>query len=1085
MNRMNFPLIVILCLLSVQTVRSQETGRISGKVVDEDQIPLSGASVKISDKEIRVSTNLAGEFEIAGSPNDTLVFSYVGYDPQHVAVNGRTYLEVTMSRQSSLIDEVVVVGYGTQKRANVTGAVASINYSDEVQSRPVTTTSGILAGLSPGLMVQQPSGRPGQEGVLMRIRGVGTLNNSAPLVIVDGFESSIENVNPDDIATVSILKDAASSAIYGNRGANGVILITTKSGTSKPVVAFNSIVSLNKPQNQLDLISNYADYMQIMNESAENIDVALPFSQAMIDLWREKEKDPNGIAESGYPNYVAYPNTDWMDAFFQNEIYQKHNLSVSGANEGTSYLVSASYIDNPGVIMKSGTEQFSLRANVSSKVNNWLEIGAKLWGYESSRELNDLDGAFGFMSRGVPGIYPYYDGKYGWFENPEQSTNSRNNLYFADRVNGNDKNFYTNSTVFANVTLPQGIKYNASFNYIRQNGEYKFNTRTLNAYSFRAGDWAYLYEDLDKLSLRVQNTNSYRWTFQNTLSWDHTIAQKHQISSLLGFETMYNNNNNAFAEKNGFLSDQLVELNTVSNMVAITGTQTDFATASFFGRVQYAYADRYLFEMNLRYDGSSRFARESRWGLFPSLSAGWRISEEAFMSNSGIDNLKLRASWGKLGNHSIGNYDYQATYASGFTYSFGGRQVAGIVSSLSNNLLEWETTTMSDIGLELGVLDNRLTFETDYYHKVTDGILFRAPVFATLGVKSPPYQNIAQVTNDGIEFTVGWRDKIQDFSYGVSANFTRNYNQLTKYRGRLNAGWVTDDNGVRSYQTNIGDVATVVDETRRTMEGKLINEFYLLDTYSGSGTYFFSDGSVDPAGGPRDGMIRTESDMEWLQAMIAAGNTFLPNRKVGKKGIWYGDYLYNDANGDGVYGDQNDYMFQNVSMTPRFTYGFQLNLAWKGISLSTLWSGAGGYSQYWRYAGYNSYSTRADLTLAEGIAYDHYFYDPENPNDPRTNLTSKHGRLTMNYGSEQNGGSNYSTLWLYKADYLKLKNATIGYTLPGNWTRKIHLQDVRLFVSGENLLTITNYPGMDPEISGSQEFYANLKQYSIGLNIKL
>src|SRR5690606_18526526 len=376
MNRYNYPLLLLLCLLSWQVVWGQQTNRVKGKVLGEGQAPLSGASIKILDKAQSVNTGSVGEFVIVCSPEDILVVSYLGYESQQVPVRGRNYLEVVLAMQSSVLEDVVVVGYGTQKRVNVTGAVTSVNYSEQAQSRPATTTAGLLAGLSPGLAIQQPSGRPGNEGVMMRVRGVGTLNNAAPLVIVDGFESSIGNVNPDDIATMSILKDAASSAIYGNRAANGVILITTKSGTSKPTVSFNSIVSLNKPQNYVDLVSNYADYMSLINESAENIDVALPFSQAMIDLWREKEQDPNGMVDSGYPNYVAYPHTDWMDAFFNDEIYQRHALSISGASGGTNYLMSMSYLDNPGIMINSGMQKVMLRANVASKVNNWLEVGA-------------------------------------------------------------------------------------------------------------------------------------------------------------------------------------------------------------------------------------------------------------------------------------------------------------------------------------------------------------------------------------------------------------------------------------------------------------------------------------------------------------------------------------------------------------------------------------------------------------------------------------------------------------------------------------------------------------------------------------
>jgi hypothetical protein len=488
----------------------------------------------------------------------------------------------------------------------------------------------------------------------------------------------------------------------------------------------------------------------------------------------------------------------------------------------------------------------------------------------------------------------------------------------------------------------------------------------------------------------------------------------------------------------------------------------------------------------MRYDGSSRFAAKSRWGLFPSFSAGWRVSEEAFMQNSGIDNLKLRASWGKLGNNSIGNYDYLSTYGSGYQYSFGNKLTSGIVSTLSNNALRWETTTISNVGVDLGVLRNRLTFEAEVYNKLTDGILYRAPVYATIGNKAAPYQNLCEVTNKGFELTLAWKDKINNFYYGVSANFTRNWNQVSKYKGRLEAGWETDEYGHRTYVSNIGDVSTVIDGARRTMEGKLINEHYLLNPYSGDGSGFFADGSVNPNGGPKDGMIRTSQDMAWLEAMMASGSTFLPNKTIGKTGIWYGDYIYQDVNGNGVYGDANDYTFQNISKTPKYYYGFSVELGWKGFDLSALFEGAGGSASYWRYVGFNAYSTGKDWALPKEIAYDHYFYDPTNPEDPRTNITSKHGRLTMNYGSEQNGGSNYSTVFLYKTDYLRVKNITLGYTVPKKWltAKQNIISDFRIFFSGENLMTFTDYPGMDPELTDTMNYYALLKQYSLGLSIK-
>lgn len=1080
--------LLIAVSLLLGSVAIAQNHVVRGRVTDESQEPLAGASVSVLNSTRGEITDADGNYEIRAAKGETLVFSFLGFETENITVDDRALVNVSLSRETNALDELVVVGYGVQKKVNVTGAVAAVNYADEVRSRPVTSTAQVLQGVSPGVQVNQASGQPGAEDVTIRVRGIGTLNAASPLIIVDGFEGTLANVNPDDILSVSILKDAASCAIYGNRGANGVVLVTTKTGgegsAGKFSISYNGMLAINEPAGKFDVISNYADYMSIMNESADNVDAVKPFSQAMIDLWREKEKDPNGIADSGYPNYVAYPNTDWMDAIYKKGIYHKHNISANGSAGGTKYIISMSYIDNPGVIDNTGSKKFQLRTNVSSQITKWLELGTKLWGYESNTEVCDT--YFGLMSRAVPGIYPYYDGKYGWMENPEQASDSRNNLYFFNRMGGGTKTHYVNAIVFANVKLPFDIRYNASFNYSRTGSESRTNRKILNAYSFREGRDTYIYDNLDNLALTRKYRQAYRWTFQNSLSWARTFAKKHDVSAMVGFEAMYSNEINEGLTKKRLDNDQLTELNNALDVDPkdVTGAQTDFASSSVFGRLTYAYDSRYLFEANLRYDGSSRFARQSRWGLFPSVSAGWRISEEQFMKNSGIDNLKLRASWGKLGNNSIGNYDWQSTYATGYQYSFGNKLTSGMVSTLSNSALTWETTTSTDVGLELGVFKNRLTFETDFYNKRTDGILYKAPVYATIGTKGAPYQNLCEVTNRGVELALGWKDDIKGFHYGIRGNFTYNNNAVTKYKGSLEAGWVTDENGHRKYVSNIGDVTTVVDGARRVMEGKLINEHYLLNLYSGDGSHFFADGSVNPNGGPTDGMIRTPEDMKWLEAMVDAGNTFLPNKTIDKKGIWYGDYIYADVNGDGVYGDANDYMFQGTSQTPKFYYGLQVELGWKGIDFSMLWNGAGGSAAYWRYVGFNAYSTNAKFTLPKKIAYDHYFYDPMNPDDPRTNTTSKHGRLTMNYGSEQNGANAYSTLFLYKTDYLRLKNVTLGYTFPEKWMRKAHISNLRVFFSGENLLTLTDWPGMDPEITDKQNYYALLRQYSFGLSIK-
>lgn len=963
--------------------------------------------------------------------------------------------------------------------------MATVNYADLSVSRPATTTSNLLQGASPGLYVSQNSGKPGAESVSIKIRGIGTLNNSDPLVIIDGFEGSIDRVSPADIETVSILKDAASCAIYGNRGANGVILVTTKSAKEGRFnIEYNGMWTYQEPSNHFDVISDYADYMEFMNESAINVDKAPLFSQTMIDLWREKSKDPHGISDSGYPNYVAYPNVDWMDAIYENSVYKKHTVSANGLINDTRYLISLSYMDNPGLIANTGSKRFTYRLNLSSKPKKWMEIGGRFYGFRNDSDLNDVDGSFNFQNRAVPGIYPYYDGKYGWMENAEQDATSRNNLYFINRADGQEIVHYLNATAYMKIDLPLDIKYNASFNYSWRDGLRQYYTKIGNAYSFSKDTWGYNYSDLSKLTMSNTVPHSGTWTFQTDFNWKKTLKEKHDIAAIIGFEAFEAKDYSLSASKTGAENDVLHQMNNMLQATTINGSTTDFATASIFGRATYAYDEKYLAEINLRYDGSSRFARNTRWDLFPSFSAGWRISQEEFMKDSAIDNLKLRFSWGQLGNHSVDNYAYHSIYNSGYYYPFGGTLSAGYVSTLSNNLLEWERTSSIDVGLEFATLRNRLTFEFDYYNKYTDGILYNAPVYLTIGNKVPPVQNLCAVTNNGIEFSLGWRDRIGELSYGISGNFTRNWNRVSKYKGTLQAGWNTDENGIRHYTTNLGDVSTYVDATRRVVEGKLINEFRVLNVYNGSGEYFFNDGSVNPNGGPKDGMIRSEADMAWLNAMVEAGNTFLPNKHIGKTGIWYGDYIYQDINGDGIYGNDNDYTFQNKNQTPKFFYGFTTNLSWKGLDFSAQFVGAGGSAMYWRYVGFNSYSTGAENTLPRTIAYDHYFYNPDAPDDPRTNLTSKHGRLTLNNGSEQSGGSAYSNHWLYSTDYLKLKNITIGYTFPKRWIQTAGINDVRIFLSGDNLYTFTNYPGLDPEFADKFNYYALLRQYTVGVNVK-
>ncbi|MBQ7811004.1 MAG: TonB-dependent receptor [Bacteroidales bacterium] len=1076
---------MLLLIVSGHAAFAQNT--ITGSVFDESGYPLTGTSVMVEGTTVGTITDIDGKYTIKADKGNVLLFDFIGFNPERVTVGEKTVIDVVMTPSTEFLEETVVVGYGVQKKVNVTGAVATVNYADIAESRPVTTTAAMLRGASAGVQVSQTSSMPGAETIDIKVRGVGTLNDASPLVIVDGFESSLSKVNPSDIETISILKDAASCAIYGNRGANGVVLVTTKTakeGTSS--IEYSAIFSYQEPANTLEQVSNYADYMEFMNEAAYNIGKENVYSQAKIDLWRAAEKDPYGIAESGYPNYVAYPNVAWMEEMFTPGIYQKHSLSATGADSRTRYRVSLDFMDNPGVFASMGIKKIQFRTNVSSNVTDWLEIGARFFGYRSDRETTDWGSQMGMIARSLPSIYPYYDGKFGWYENTEDNSLARNSWYFIHQANGMNTSHDINATAYFNIKLPYGFKYSGSFNYKWNDVRSVFKRYPSSAYSFSRGEVAYDQTDLSRTSANETNTNSYDWTVSTNLSWNRSFG-KHDVSAIAGFEAFEYNYKYSYMSKIEFSNEILTEFDNLLNPNEVKGNSSSYSTASVFGRASYAYDGRYMAEVNFRYDGSSRFASESRWGFFPSVSAGWRMNKEPWMENLDfIDNLKLRASWGMLGNHSIGNYDYISRYGSGYNYVFGEDVLAsGYVSTLSNNALEWETTTTTDIGLDFASFDNRLTFEGDFYNKLTDGILASAILSSSLGTKSAPKTNMYSILNRGIELTLAWRDSVGDFSYGVSANFTRNWNKVLKYRGAYEAGWVTDENGVRHYETNYGEATASsgmgYSTSSRIIEGRPVGEIYLLPVYEGTGEYFFPDGSVNPDGGPRDGMIRTEDDMRWLEAMFAAGNAFGPqNKTIGKSGIWYGDYILADTNGDGFYGSDEDRKSYG-SFTPLAFYGFNFNLAWKGIDLSLDLIGTVGSCRFWKAEAYNGYAMSSNTTFPARYAYDHYFYDPENPDDPRTNLTSKNGRLTLDYGAEQNGGN--STLWLYDTDYLKVKAVTIGYTLPKKWMDKIKVKNLRIYLSGDNLFTFTKYPGVDPEYVNYNNLYSSLRQYSLGLNI--
>ena len=1066
-------------------VAQPEQGQpVHGTVTDENGEPLIGATVVLTGTGRATSTDLDGNWTLTARPGQTVEVSYVGYSPRKVKIGKDGDVNVALAEQSSMLDEVVVIGYGAQKKVNLTGAVATVNMEEQSKSRPMTTISQALSGAAAGLNVMQQGGQPNSENTKVLIRGIGTLNDASPLILVDGMEMSLNDVNPNDVASISILKDAASCAIYGNRGANGVILVTTKGGEEGRVsVTYSGKFAYQTAQKYHKQVNDYAEYMELMNEAAENSNQSPRFNPITIQKWRDAAADPNGTAESGYPNYVAYPNTDWYHEIYKPAWMQEHTVSVVGREKRTNFSLSGTYLHNPGIVDNSGLNKYYLRSSVETQIGEYITVGMKAWGFHADQDRNDIGILWGQdMQKTVPGVYPYYDGYYGGLETTEEEGTVHNPVKMLSLDWGSYKQSKYNVNPYLEVRFLKDFKFQSQFFYT----DYQTHDKMITPAPVETKSFSrdMVLSTPPNAETMKNNTNSdtrnqmREWKFTNMLRYDRSFGI-HDLSVMAGYEESRHWSDYVFAEKQGLSNFNLWDFDAMITPKKIGGNTSEYSSRSWFGRVNYAFDDRYLVEFNARYDGSSRFAPKTRWGFFPSVSAGWRISQEKFMQ--GIDwlsNLKLRASWGKLGNNSISNYEWQPNY-SPYSYGFNGVQVMGYgLNTFANTDLRWEATTVTNIGLDFGVFNNRLSGAFEFYDKNTDGILYRPTLQPTLGDFIAPMQNLAEVNNKGVEITLNWNDRIGEVNYGVGANVSFNRNRVVKYKGELVNEWRTDADGNRYWYTNIGDVANV-SGGNIIVDGHMINEYYMLSTYSGNGQGFNADGTVNIYGGPRDGMIRTEADMAWLRAMMAAGYEFMPGNSADKEHIWYGDYIYADVNGDGKYGDPNDREFQGTSSMPKCYFGLQAYLNWKGIDFSMSWAGATGFKIYYYAQSLNSTSMTAGYGIGREVASDHYFYDPENPTDLRTNIDSPNPRFVMNDTGQNSANASWK---LQNGNYLKLKNVTVGYTLPAKWTNKVFMKQVRFYASLENLCTITKFKGLDPEMMAA-DGYAPMRTYSFGLNV--
>ncbi|SFH03877.1 SusC/RagA family TonB-linked outer membrane protein [Pedobacter insulae] len=1080
--------------------------KISGKVIDELSQPLAGVNVKVVGKSPSAQTGADGKYIIDAEPTDSLEFSFVGYVKQKIAIRNRTTIDIVLQPETENLDEIAVVGYGTQKKVNLTGSVSTIS-ADKVTNRPIMNLSAALAGAAPGLQVTQSTGNPGAEGVSIRVRGIGSFNNSAPLIIVDGVVADMTPLNSDDIESISILKDAASAAIYGSRAANGVILVTTKKGRKNetPKITFTSLYAREQAETDLKFMSSTADWMELHNIAKLNANptsTSPDYAYSTIDEWRAANANPGGtythpVTGQTIPNSLAYPNTDWAQILFQPEYYQRHGVSVSGGSQATSYLMSLGYQNNPGTLDNTGLQRYNVRVNLETKIANNINFGTQTYATKEYKKPGNT--SMTFLMQAFPGITPIYQGKYGASEDPF-TTQKDNILQSVASTGGQAETTRINSSWFVNANILKGLSAEARFNYSEYMDEDETFSKNLPRYSFRQSFETPIESigNLDQALTSRYAYNSHSYTANLLLRYAKTIG-KHDFGALAGYEQYQTESSGFSATKKGLIDWDITDITSGSTMESIGGNaKSGYGMLSYFGRLNYAYDSKYLFEANLRNDISSRFAPNYRSGIFPSLSAGWILSRENFFAplSRYINYFKIRGSYGSLGNVTSGNYDWQALYRR--VNNVFNEQVANglVLATIQNEMLSWEKTTTYNLGIEAKFLNNRLSAEADIYSRLTSDIITNSIIYLTMGNVSAPVANTASMNNRGIELSLGWNDKIGSFRYGVNGNISYNTNKITKFNGALKYELdpTTKDiwNNPTLRYTNLADVSTGGD-TRR-VEGYQIGEWFLRKPYQGNGTYINGDGSINPNGGPKDGMIRSKADLDWVRSMIAAGYKFGNGAGntvgAGAANIWYGQMVMADVNGDGKYGNDDDKEFTGKSTAPKFVFGLNLTAAWKGFDMNMLWSGRAGSYHYINDRGANGsiLANTADMLPADAWTK-YYFYnavkantDPnyDPANDPDAKINGKFPRLLSASSIMPS-----NTFYLYNSSYLKLKSLQIGYTFPKNWMRAAKIGDLRFYVSGENLLTFKNkaFEGVDPELGSSLIVYPLAKLYSAGVNL--
>lgn len=1013
--------LTMLCLFLFQGVIAQNK-MLVGTVVDELGETLIGVSVLNKTTGEGTITAIDGSFSLSGKQNDLIQFSYIGYASVDYVVKQEENIRVVLKEDTQNLEEVVVVGYSAQKKSSLTGAIAPVNM-DDMEKRRVATVSQALQGQVAGVQITQSTGAPGDD-ISMLIRGEGTIGNNSPLYIIDGVPSrTMTFLNPSDISSITVLKDASAAAVYGSRASGGVVVITTKEGeVGKGHLELNYYYGIQKVAN-LPRMLNTQQYMDVQEIAWNNAgyEGSNPYT---IDKKRTDLAD-----------------TDWLDELFT--LGQTHNIqaTMSGGSKGVNYLLSAGYISQDGIVVYDNDRyrRFSLRSNINAKYYDRLNIGANVQlTYSIQDKLNSKGDAPGIIRHAmlrpsVLSVYkdvndPTYKANDPFTDLPFYKNNDRNGGWESSKYEWTSNPialaYYTDDkrsqyTTFGNVF--------AEYEFL-QDHSLKFKTNLgidLNLYHNKAfnqnfGDDDGSGSDVDKglgrqnrpSNLDESRGESFTLTWNNTLSYAKQF-ERHNINAVAGTEFIsnYESSIGASRQRYDYTNDtfRYLDFGGTESDIWNSGSGSEWALMSVFASATYVYDNRYMITGNFRADASSRFASNHAWGFFPSVSAGWKMSEEKFLKNiSWLSDLKLRGSWGQLGNQEIDNYTFMTLLKKdGDKY---------VISRYGNPDLKWETSEQWNVGVDLGILRNKLYLSADYFMKTTSDILLPISLPSYVGSVSPTIVNAGTVPNKGFELSLTYRDKVGDFNYSINGNIA------------------TLDNKVLKLHPNLPNIDGKV---TRTTVGQPLNAYY---------------------GFVMEGIYQNEAEIN--EQLYATDNpTVQP-----------GDIRFKDLDNNGKI-DDNDRDFLG-SPIPRFTYGFTLNGEYKGFNFSMLFHGVQDVQHFNDLKKILNYDTRPFNHTTEMLGYWHG--EGTSNSIPRPSFTD-------------NGGSRISSIFVEDASFFRLKNVELGYSF-AKLLKKINspISDLKIYVSAENLFTVTSYSGLDPESTDLIDYgtYPQARSFLFGVNVK-